>query len=262
MTIDLRERVTAIDPRLRARRIEIARDRGRQRLRRIAVAAVLSVVVIAGYGVSRSPLLDVDRLTIQGLSPTESTEVQAALVDLVGRPMVSVDPGEITDRVESMAWVADAHVTRRWPGTLELNVRARVAVAAVGEGPSAVAVDDGGRVLGPVGARDLPRIQASGRVPEPGAILGAKDRSVAALVSGLPDDLRPEVALARSDGTSMVLVLNDGIEVNFGDGHRLQAKATALATLLDQADRETMATIDVSGAPASSSLTRATKEHA
>lgn len=251
-----------IDPRLRARRIEVARDRGRRRLRRIMMGVVLSVVIVAGYGVTRSALLDVDRIEVLGLSPTEAALVEAVLDDVHGEPMVWMDPAELADRVADMAWVADATVTRHWPGGLEINVRARPAVAQVGEGPGAVAVDAEGRVLGPVAARDLPVIDPSGRVPEPGAILGAEDRSLAAVLARLPDELRPEVGSAVARGASMILVLNDGIEVSLGDGNRLQAKATALLALLDQADRATMATVDVSGVPGSSTLTRVTQERA
>lgn len=251
-----------MDPRLRARRVEVNRARGRRRLRRLLVGVVLTVVVLLGYAVVRSPLLDVDQIEVSGLTAAETTVVEEALADLHRKPMVSLDPAAVAERLEAMAWVDEVEVARHWPGTLAVVVRARVPVARVGDGPTAVAVDGAGRVLGPVGARDLPAIEASEAVPEPGSVLGTGDRSLASVLARLPDEIRPEVVAARGHEPAITLVLRDGIEVVLGDGNRLRAKAVALSALLDQAGRDTMATIDVSAAPASSTLTRVTKERA
>lgn len=249
-----------IDPRVQARRVEVARDQGRRRRRRLL--AVLALVVLLGgaFAATQSPLLAVDQITITGAARTGAPAVQAAAGIDPGRPLVSVDEGAAQARVEGLPWVAAAEVTSHWPHTVRIRVTERVPVAVAGQGPAAVLVDRTGQVLGPADDADLP-VVITAAVPEPGGRLAAQSRGAVAVVAALPPALAEQVSTVERHTNSLVVTLRDGIEVELGDQTRLKAKSEAALALLEQADRPTIATIDVS-VPGTAALTRSEAEGA
>lgn len=245
----------SIDPRLTARRIEVARARGRKRLRRLLVLAAITVLVLGAVAVTRSSLLDVDQVTVSGASNSGESAVLDAADIAAGEAMVSVDLAAVEARIGDLPWVADASVTRSWPGTVRIEVVEREPVAVAGEGADAVVVDSEGRILGSaLGRSNLPSV-GSEALGEPGSFLSEDRREVVAVVTDLPPELTAEVAAADLVGESPVLELTDGIVVHLGDGTRLRSKSDAALALLEQADRATIASIDVS-VPSAAALTR------
>ena len=242
-----------VDPRLQARRIEVARGQGRRRLRWVAAGVVVVLLIVGAFALTRSPVLDVDAVTVRGASTVDRSEVVEASGIVAGTPMLDVDGSAAASRIEALPWIDHATVTRNWPGAVTISVVERTPVAAVGEGSAAVAVDREGRVLGPAGDRDLPVI--AGDPADVGTSISATQRWVAGAVAGLPTDLRREVAQASATPTGIRLTLTDGIVVRWGDTAQPRAKADALQVLLDQADRATIATIDVT-VPRAATVTR------
>lgn len=244
---------TPMDPRVRARRIEVARRTGRRRFRRALVLALVVSALGAAVAITRSSLLDVDTIEVRGADRTGDDAVrQVAGIDR-GRAMTSVDLDRAADRVEALPWIDSTSVRRRWPGAIQVEVTERRAVARAGDGPGAVLVDAEARILGAVGAGDADLPLAG---PDPveglGSLLPPVRRPVVALLATLPDSLRAEVAEGTTETSGLGLVLHDGITVHLGDATRLRAKSDAVAVLLAEADRPTIATIDVAvpGAPA------------
>jgi cell division protein FtsQ len=236
-----------MDPRLRARRIEVARSQGRRRRRRIVALALVTVLVLAAVGLSRSVLLDVDVLTVAGATRTGEATVRDVAGIRRGRAMTSIDPDAVEARLEARPWVADASVRRKWPGTVRIEVRERVPAAIVDAGASATVVDGEGRLLGPATAADadLPSAGPSSGA-EVGERLPAARRRLVAVLAALPAELRAEVERGTIGADGLGLLLDDGVEVRLGDPTRLQAKADAALVLLAEADRATMAVVDVS----------------
>lgn len=243
-----------IDPRVQARRVEVARDQGRRRRRRLLAVVAVAVVVGGAFAATQSPLLAVDQVAVAGAASTGVPAVQAAAGIEPGRPLVSVDEAAAAARVEALPWVAAAEITSHWPRTVRIQVTERVPVAVAGEGPGAVLVDRTGQVLGPAGDAQLPVVRTAS-VPEPGGRLADETRGAVAVVVGLPKALADQVATVGRRRGALVATLDDGIEVELGDRTRLQAKSDAVLALLEQADRETIATIDVS-VPGTAALTR------
>jgi cell division protein FtsQ len=249
-----------IDPRVQARRVEVARDQGRRRRRRLLAALGVVVVVGGAFAVTQSPLLDVDEVAVAGADRSGVPAVQRAAGIVPGRPLVSVDEAAAVARVEALPWVADAEVTSHWPHTVRIRVTEREAVAVAGRGPGAVLVDRTGQVLGPAVASELP-VVLTASVPAAGQRLAAQSRGAVAVVAALPPVLADQVATVERQKNSLVVTLDDGIEVELGDRTRLQAKSDAALALLEQAGRATIATIDVS-VPGTAALTRSEAEGA
>jgi cell division septal protein FtsQ len=143
---------------------------------------------------------------------------------------------------------------------VRIRVTEREAVAVAGRGPGAVLVDRTGQVLGPAVASELP-VVLTASVPAAGQRLAAQSRGAVAVVAALPPVLADQVATVERQKNSLVVTLDDGIEVELGDRTRLQAKSDAALALLEQADRATIATIDVS-VPGTAALTRSEAEGA
>lgn len=248
-----RRSTPTIEPRLRARRIEVARDQGRKRLRRVAMVVAVLLVGAAAFAVTRSALLDVDRIEVRGAGTTEA-QVRDALGISLGRPMTSVDPGAATARLEELPAIESASITRSWPSTVVVTVTPRRVVASVGSGSSAMAVAADGIAVAPLGGReDLPAI--AGPAVAAGSSVGPQRQLVAGALAEVPPEVRAEIAEASIAQGQITFELVDGIEVTWGDDRQHAAKSDALLALLDQADRDTIEAIDLS-VPRAATLNR------
>lgn len=231
--------------------MEVARDRDRRRLRRVGAAAVVVLSVGAAFGATRSALLDVDHVRVEGVEADRSAAVVDAASVPRGSPMTDLDTGAVEARVAGLAWVRDVDVERRWPGTVAIEVTEREAIAVDARGSG---IDVTGRAVGPVAAgSDLPVV--SGATVAEGEDLPSELGPVLEVLAEVPDSLEGEVAAGSLVGTDVELRLVDGIRVRFGPSDRHRAKFIAVEALLDQAGRSTIGVLDVR-VPTSPSLTR------
>ncbi len=259
-------RDAAIDPRLRARRIAVRRDLGRHRLHRLAalgiVVAVLALVVAAAL----SPLLDVDAVEVAGTRKATADDVVVASGVQRSDQLVLVDRQGVERRVERLPWVRTASVSRSWPGTLEISVVEREAVAGfVGADGLLVLADAGGRILdvAPAGEVDPTVVVITG--PEspgaPGDSVAGPARAPLEVAAALPADIADRVGeiAVEEDGTITLLLdpVGDaaGPRVVVGDTLDLKAKVGALATVLARVDLTGVASIDLQ-VPSAPALTR------
>lgn len=235
-----------VDPRFRARRIAVQRAEGRRRMRRLVLLSGVVAALAAGVALTRSPLLDVDRVVIEGLRRTAQTTASEAVAVSLGTALADVDPGAVEARVEALPWVADAHVERTLPGTLRVVVRERVPVAAVEDGAGdVVLVDATGRVLAAAAAVPSDLVMVEGRDED----VGAPGTQVSA---ALTEAVRLADVSASLDGVDAVVLADDGLSVRtdgggrilVGEGRQLADKVLAAAAVL--AERELGAgTLDV-----------------
>ena len=244
-----------VHPRMRSRRIEVRRDAGRRRLRRGVVVLSALVALLAVAAVVRSPLLDVDDLRTQGGEHTSPQRITAAAGIHRGTAMVGLDTEAAESRVEALPWVAEATVTRSWPGQVTVTVEERTPVAAIAVGEASWAqVDADGRVLEMVDAAPagLPALDGvDGRIaqgePLPGETGDALDL-LAAVHEALPGGI-------AAVSTDLDVTLGYGGIVRFGSTDALDDKVVAVETVLARVDLACMALLDVR-APGAPALTR------
>ena len=148
-----------------------------RRRRRLAVVCGIVVVLAAlAWGVSVSPLLDVDHVQIRGLHHLTAAEVERAGGIHPGDAMLWLDPSRVVRDLEALPYVRRATVSREWPDTVRVTVHERRPVAWV-DGPTGKAVvDRSGRVLEtvaepPVG---LPQLLGAKMVPALGGTIDAR----------------------------------------------------------------------------------------
>jgi cell division protein FtsQ len=238
-----------IDPRFRARRVEVRRTAGRRRLRRLAIAgAVLGVVVLAGL-LTLTPALDVDHVRVEGEYRTPADQVVDTGGIGRGSPMVLADLDAAARRVEALPWVASVEITRSWPGTIryEIDEREPAAVVAAGE-DRWLAADAEGRVVAELEHRplDLPLVEGTETGTEPGAVTAEADQEAFRVAAALPPSVRRIVSTVSWDGETATIHLTAGGTATVGDGEDLEDKAVALASVLAARDPACVAHLDVS----------------
>lgn len=237
-----------MDPRIRERRVAVKRDEGRRRLR--VVLGLGSVVVAIGvaYGITRSALLDVDRVVVRGAASTTSADISRA-GGLTGRPQLAdLEPDEIALALERLPWVERASVERHWPSTVDVEIIERLPIATLAaEGGGWALVDRTGRVLAVQDAdpQELAQVVAPA-APGPGRQVHPAAQAGLAVVEALPAALSQllETVTVAEDET-IVLGLKSTPTVTFGRAEQVRPKLVALSTLLARVDLRGVKGIDV-----------------
>ena len=237
-----------VEPRIDERRRNVLAARRRSRRRRwIAVAAVVALIAAAG-GLVWSPVLDVDRVVVDGTETVDVEQVLGATDIATGTPLALVDLTAVRSRVRALPGVAAASVTREWPDTVRVVVVEEVPLVRVRSGDTEAVVASTGAVLSDVADADsLPLLEL------PGGALGAADRLPDELTPALvvyarmPSALRATLASGRvDDAGSMWFDLADGATVRFGPVQDVPAKLAALQAFLEQVHLECLDVLDVS----------------
>lgn len=256
---DSRPTRVAIDPRIRQRRLDVLRDEGRRRLRLVVGIAMLAAIVLAGWGLTRSPLLDVDTVRVRGAAHSTPEEVTAAAGLDRHPPMLELEEKELAAAIEALPWVDSARVRKDWPGTVEVTLLERTALAAVpGENDQWTLLDPTGRVLAHQQGQppEMTRIELASAPGEPGSRVAAPARAALGIVESLPAPLAGRVPTIRvAQDATIELVLDGKIPVRFGPASDIRAKVVALTTLVQKADLARTTSIDVR-APTAPVLTR------
>ena len=258
MTTPTRSR-PPVDPRMRDRRIEVKRREGKRRLR--ILATLLSVVVIvAVFGLAtRSPLLDVDQVLITGATNTPSRTVLVASGLDHHRQMIDAHTARMARAIDRLPWVDRVVVERQWPATIRITIKERVPVASVAAtGGGWAMVDVHGRVLAhrPAPVADLTQVAPGG--PTAGADGTPLPRQLldAVKVAGaIPEALRARAPVVAVGPEGLELRLLPSGVARLGNADGLTAKLDSVLTVLDHANIDRLAVLDVR-VPAAPVLTR------
>jgi cell division septal protein FtsQ len=256
--VEPRMGAAGIDPRIRARRIEVQRVAGRRRLRRLVDVGLVLAVALGFYGALRSSLLDVGEVTVSGAGRTGAAAVVEAAGIEAGDQLIDVELGASGARVAALPWVDEVRLHRRLGGRVEIVVAERTPAAVLGEGAEAVVVDAKGRVLArasevPDSGRLVRVVGISGALV-PGAQLGADAADALGLAGRLAAVVPGSISVVTV-GEDLTATLAQGGEVRFGDTSRLTAKLRSLETVLQQVDLVCLDQLDLR-APGNPVLTR------
>ncbi len=247
-----------MDPRMKRRRIEVTRHEGRRRLRFLVASGTMTVLVVAGWASTRSPLLDVDRVEVVGATATPRAEVVAASGVRLGLPMVDLDRSLAVRGVVDLPWVRSASITRQWPSTVTIRVVERQAVAAAPAADSGWAlVDSNGQVVAwTQSPGSLPPLAGIAPAGPPGSTLGGPAAGLLRVAATVPDDLRSRVkAVVAGDKGEVALELREGATIRLGEPEQLDEKFRSALSVLTQVDTRGVSTLDVR-IPQSPVLTR------
>jgi cell division protein FtsQ len=120
-----------IDPRIRARRIEVQRSEGRRRLQRLALVGAAVALVAGLWWLAFTPLFDVDAIRVHGADHTGEAAVLSSIGIHRGDALFTADVGAASRSLARLPWVATVKVRRSWPGTISVTIVERAPVAAI-----------------------------------------------------------------------------------------------------------------------------------
>lgn len=240
-----------MDPRMRRRRVEVRREEGRRRLRLVVGISVVAALGGGGWAATGSPLMDLDRVVVEGAAHTAPEDARFASGLRLGEPLVDVDEKAAARGVETLPWVDRATVRRRWPGEVRIRLieRQPVAVATV-EGGRAAVLDASGRVVElvevpPPGLPVLTGLPAPG---PPGSTLSPDGVAALSVAVALPAELRARtvgVAPVGGEGGEVEIRLSPEGSVRLGPPVDLDRKFDAIRAVFAQVDLGNLAVLDV-----------------
>lgn len=207
----------------------------------LAVVLVLLLALLLGWLVYFSSFLSVKGVDVQGVRQLSAEQVRAAAAVPEGDALATVDLDRIRARVQALAPVKSADVSREWPDQVLITVVEREPVAVVEIAGRLQGMDEDGVVFRGYAQAppDLPRV-------ETGSSTGSDAlREAALVVAALPSDLAAtvdHVEVATID--EITLELRDQRLVRWGSADDSDLKAEVLADLL--AARPDAETYDVS----------------
>jgi cell division protein FtsQ len=192
---------------------------------------VLGILAGAAWALLGSSLLVVRHVQVRGGGLVPAAEVIAKAAIRPGTPLATVDTASVADRIEQIAPVLWATVTRSWPDTIIITVRDRTPALAVAR-PGGFELVDGSGVTVRWAAH---RPAGMPLLSQPPPVLrGSPEvRAAVTVLLGLPHDLRVLVrsVLAPTAGT-VTLRLRGGVTVRWGGTGQARVKAAELAVLL------------------------------
>ncbi len=231
-----------VDPRLRARRIQVRRDEGRKRLHWALVGgAGLAVLVAAGL-ILESPLLAVNDVDVTGAVYTDPARLAEVVDDLDGSSLLGADLGKAEATLAADPWVKRVRVERRLLRGVRIEIVERIPVTTyMGEDQRWRVLDAEGKVmavLDPPGSKPVDPLELTLATPgpdlEPGATAPGALAGAAGVVPRLPSDLRSRTcSLAVSEQGRLQLNLCDGFVVDLGSPDRLRDKLVTTIFVLN-----------------------------
>ena len=195
----------------------------------LAVVLVLLGIVGGLWLVYFSSFLSVQGVDVRGTHLLSAQQVRQAAAVPEGDALARVDLDRVRARVEALAAVRSADVSREWPDRVRIDVEERVAVAVVEIAGQLRGMDEDGVVFrdyaqAPPG---LPRVQ-TGTDTDSDAL-----REAALVVGALPADLAAKVDHVEVETVDEItLALRDGRTVRWGSSADSDLKAEVLAKLL------------------------------
>lgn len=227
----------------------------------IAILIIAAVLGIAGVVVYHLDLFPVSKVTVSGadhLTAEEMTELTAVPQDTT---LIRVDTAGIESRLKSNPWVKEASVERVFPDTINLKITEREITAIVevlvddskttqtwalaSDGMWLMKIpdrnsDEGKQLASTIYEEVDSKLKISqvpyGSVPEAGTICkNANISNALSIIDGMTTDLASQVKqVTASSSESTTLILNNGIEIAFGDSSNLRDKERVCLELMEE----------------------------
>ncbi len=202
-----------------------------------AFFGVMTVAIVAGAGwaLLGSSLLVVRSVQAAGTPLVPRSGILRAAGIRIGTPLIRVNTGQVARRVEQIAQIQSARVTRNWPDRVTIVVRDRTPALAVAASGRYALVDQSGVVVLWVAARPTgmplladPPAGSTARLRGDPAV-----RAAVTVLRQVPASLRRRIRAVRAPAADAVtLELRGRIVVLWGGTDRPAAKAAELAALM------------------------------
>lgn len=222
---------------------------------------IVSILGLSGVLLAMTPLFPVKAVAVEGASTLTEEEVTQMAAVPEGSTLLRVNTAEIEDRLEGSPFVKTAKVSRELPGTLKVDIT-EDEIAAIVEITSMEtrrterwAIDSDGVWIVQIpdeGSEEAANIPTSVYerlgdyrtivdVPVgPAPVAGTKCTDAPVLnalqiINGLSTELKDKVVtVSATDNHNTTLVLEDGVEISFGDSSDIRTKERICLKLLEE----------------------------
>ena len=203
--------------------------------RKAVFFALAALAILAGtvWALLGSSLLVARSVTVTGNHSVPRAEVIQAAGIAPGTPLIRINTAAVARRVERIAQIQSAQVSRHWPDSVVIAVRERTPVLAAASGAGFALIDSFGVVVSHVAKRP-PGMTLLVGSPNLAALRGSPAiQAVVTVLRQLPPQLRQLVrAVAAPSANAVTLDLRHKITVFWGGTDRPAAKAAELVILM------------------------------
>jgi cell division protein FtsQ len=217
---------------LRTQRRFLRRQRLRRwRVLRLVTAALLMLALIGGgiWATYFSQVLAVRSVSIKGVGLLSQAQIRRAASVPMGVPLASIDLAAIDARVESLAAVRSAQVTRVWPHGVLIEIEERTVIATVEIAGQIRGMDASGVLFRDFAKapRQYPRIRNETDVDTDAL------REAGKVLVALPTPVTAQISYVTVESIDRIsLVLRDGRTVFWGSAEQSADKARVVQKLL------------------------------
>jgi cell division protein FtsQ len=206
--------------------------RGPWRAAFFALAAA-AIVAAAVWGLLGSSLLVVRSVEIRGSATVPRAEVLRAARVEPGTPLARINTAMIGRRVEQITQVLSARVSRHWPDTLVITIRARTPALAVPSGGGFALIDKFGVTVRQVASRPHGMVLLAGAPPSDALRGNPAVHAAVTVLQQLPVRIRRLVrSVSAPAADAVTLHLRGGVTVLWGGTDRPAQKAEELEILM------------------------------
>jgi hypothetical protein len=218
---------------------EIRRGLVRKRRSKLLPLLIFLVLVIAAGILTLTPVAAVEAVNIQGAEGRSDPRLEAA-TDLVGDSIVWVDTGRIERRLEEIAWVERATVTKDFIAkTVNVEVVQRSPAGFIRSHGGVLLIDRAGVAFEISQSAPPGSIELSGEIG-PG-ILGSKSEQAATVIycaESLERWSKDPFSRGAVESGVISLLTSSGAVVRVGDDSDLDEKGRALRAMQERAVAE------------------------
>jgi cell division protein FtsQ len=212
-------------------------------------AAILLLVLYGGYKLWFRNLswFAIHDVTISGATTSER-QIEQAVEQVAGdMTTLHIKDGELRDAVARFPTVASVKANTSFPHGLHVTITERLPVAYAQVGGRQTAVSADGYLLAGASfdSKSLPRIEGAAAH---GVRLDEDAAAQAAILGATPTPLRDRITSSSWDEEhgGVVVDLDGGPEIRFGDGSRAGDKWSAAVAVLSSPERGSPSYLDVS----------------
>jgi cell division protein FtsQ len=225
-----------MDRKIAQRRHRVTEQRAAGRLRLLIGIVVIAVLVAGGLWLVRSPLLQIDTITVHGAVQSNPAAVLDRLGISEGSPTISVDGAAVEEGLLTDPWIEAATVDVTWPGSLDIEVIEHVPVAVVQAESGFAQVTDTGVVVQMLQ-------DGSGHativVPHPGTLRPGVTANGSGLlgalefIAALPPELHPGTIVYVDQAEHLSATMGE-YQLRLGRAVEMRSKAAAAVAVIQQ----------------------------
>lgn len=222
-------------------------NRYRRHRRAIILSIATPLILLIGLVIATltTPMLAIDKITVQGTDRLAKAQILNALEGQIGTPLTLVNTGEIGKALETFVLVESYAVIARPPHELLVRITERQPICTVEINGVAYLYDPAGVRIGIASAKDdYPLVNIHGEPRTSSHYAAAID-----VLLALPAELLPRVAVVEArtkDDVRMQLRGSARQQIVWGDSSQSVLKSKVLKALLKHVRESQTATVDVS----------------